>query len=160
MNRPVTKSFFLLSFTAISAFAQARQTNPKPLDPEKLRVVATVEAMFRALEGSDLRALDCVTEPGFYVFDSGTRLDAESILALLQQVELSGKHFEWHVTDPDVHIDRSTAWVAYVDRGSITDATGRTDKTWLESAFLVKRAGGWRLAFMQSTPAAEISGTK
>jgi len=71
-------------------------------------------------------------------------------------VEFSGKHIEWNVTDPDVHIDRTTAWVAYVDRGSITDAAGTMDKTWLESVYLVKRAGRWRLAFMESTLAAEI----
>ncbi len=28
-----------------------------------------------------------------------------------------GRRFEWNVTEPDIHIDGDTAWVAYVNRG-------------------------------------------
>jgi hypothetical protein len=43
--------------------------------------------------------------------------------------------YEWNVTEPDVHISGDTAWIAYVNKGSITDASGTAKQNWLESAF-------------------------
>lgn len=42
-------------------------------------------------------------------------------------------------------------WIAYVNDGSITDASGRANQRWLESAFLQKQAGVWKVLFMHST---------
>jgi hypothetical protein len=47
------------------------------------------------------------------------------------------------VTEPDVHISGNTAWIAYVNKGSITDRSGTIDQKWLESAFLEKREGAF-----------------
>jgi hypothetical protein len=44
-----------------------------------------------------------------------------------------------------------TAWIAYVNKGSITDASGTTKQNWLESAFLEKQGGDWKIVFMHST---------
>jgi len=57
----------------------------------------------------------------------------------------AGKRYEWSVTEPDVHISGNTAWIAYVNKGSITDAAGTTNLTWLESAVLQKQAGNWKI---------------
>lgn len=147
----------LLGVIGVASLGSASyaQTSTKPLGREQRRIVTSVETMFHAMDSNDRGLLNSVIEPDFYLFDAGKRFDSQSITALIQHLKASGTAFEWHVTDPDVHIAGTTAWVAYVDRGSMTDATGRTNKTWLESAFLIKRAGRWRLAFMQSTPAAE-----
>jgi len=40
------------------------------------------------------------------------------------------------VTEPDAHISGNTAWIAYVNKGSISDASGTVNQNWLESAFL------------------------
>ena len=50
-----------------------------------------------------------------------------------------------------VHISGDTAWIAYVNKGSITDASGTAKQNWLESAFLEKQAGNWKIVFMHST---------
>jgi ketosteroid isomerase-like protein len=68
----------------------------------------------------------------------------------------AGKRFEWNVTEPDVHISGNTAWIAYVNQGSITDASGTLGQKWLESAFLQKQAGIWKIAFMHSTRVAAV----
>src|SRR5260370_27373990 len=57
----------------------------------------------------------------------------------------------WNVTEPDVHISGNTAWIAYVNQGSITDASGTVSQKWLESAFLQKQGGIWKIVFMHST---------
>jgi len=50
-----------------------------------------------------------------------------------------------------IHVTGNTAWVAYVNQGSITDTSGTIEMKWLESAFLEKRAGVWKIGFMHST---------
>lgn len=39
-----------------------------------------------------------------------------------QHKHAAGKRYEWNVTEPDVHISGNTAWIAYANKGSITDA--------------------------------------
>jgi ketosteroid isomerase-like protein len=70
---------------------------------------------------------------------------------LIKALHAEGKRFEWNVTEPDVHITGNMAWIAYVNKGSITDASGTVNQNWLESAFLQKQAGIWKIVFMHST---------
>ena len=142
----------IVSKTAICAAALFAQAMPKVLAPAQKLVVSSVETMFRAAASNDPRLFDSVTTPGFYIFDAGTRFDGKSILTVLQQLKASGKRFEWNVTEPDVHIEGNTAWIAYVDDGSMIEPAGTTRMKWLESAFLTNEAGQWKLMFMQSTP--------
>lgn len=44
-----------------------------------------------------------------------------------------------------------TAWIAYVNQGSIADSSGTVDQQWLESAFLQKQEGTWKIVFLHST---------
>jgi hypothetical protein len=126
---------------------------------EQGKVVATIEAMFRALVANDKKSFDSLTKPGFYLFDAGSKFDGASILTLVGQLKAAGKTFSWNVTEPDVHIDGNSAWIAYVDRGSMIEASGTTDMVWLESVFLERDASTWKLVFMQSTPVASVPPT-
>ena len=56
-----------------------------------------------------------------------------------------------NVTEPDVHISGNTAWIVYLNKGSITDACSTTNQKWLESGFPQKRACIWKIVFMHST---------
>ena len=96
-----------------------------------------------------------VVTPGFYIYDSGVRFDGDAIMTLLNAAHAKGQKYEWNVTSPDVHITGDTAWIAYVNQGSMTDTSGKQDLQWLESAFLVKQDGKWKIAFMHSTKAAK-----
>jgi hypothetical protein len=153
MRQPSYKAI-IVGIVATVSFSQAlfAQATPGTLSPEQRQVVASVETLFRAVSKDDTRLFDSVIEPKFYLFDAGKRFDGNSILSLIEKAQASGKRYAWNVTEPDVHMEGSTAWIAYVNRGSVTDASGVTKREWLESAFLTKEAGGWKLAFMQSTP--------
>jgi ketosteroid isomerase-like protein len=70
---------------------------------------------------------------------------------LIKALHAKGMRFEWNVTEPDVHISGKMAWIAYVNKGSITNASGTVSQNWLESAFLQKQAGSWKIVFMHST---------
>jgi ketosteroid isomerase-like protein len=139
---------FALIFPTIVPTARARQ---KSFTPDQQQVVDTVSTVFTAARADDLVKFDSVIAPGFYIFDAGARFDGDAIMALIKTQHAAGKRYEWNVTEPDVHISGNTAWIAYVNKGSITDASGTVNQNWLESAFLEKQAGAWKLVFMHST---------
>jgi hypothetical protein len=72
-------------------------------------------------------------------------------LVFIKAQHAAGKRYEWNVTEPDVHVSGNTAWIAYTNKGSITDSFCTINQKWLESAFLQKEAGIWKIVFMHST---------
>jgi Domain of unknown function (DUF4440) len=145
--RPIVVTL-LLAFSANPMTARAQQ---KPLTADQARVVDTVSTIFAAALTDDLAKFDSVIAPGFYIYDVGARFNGDAIMALIKAQHVAGKRYEWKVTEPDVHITGKTAWIAYVNKGSITDASGTVNQNWLESAFLEKQAGTWKVVFMHST---------
>jgi ketosteroid isomerase-like protein len=85
------------------------------------------------------------------MFDGGIRLSRNAVIDFITAQYAAGKRYEWNVTEPDVHIRGNTAWIAYVNRGSITDTSGTAKQAWMESAFLQKQAGIWRITFLHRT---------
>jgi hypothetical protein len=83
------------------------------------------------------------------MFDGGRRFNGEEVIAIFKAQHLAGRSHEWNVTEPDIHISGNTAWIAYVNDGSISDASGGVHQRWLESGFLAKQAGTWKVLFMQ-----------
>jgi Domain of unknown function (DUF4440) len=128
--------------------ARAQQ---KPLTSDQKQVVDTVSTIFTAARVDDVAKFDSVVASDFYIFDGGARFNGDSIMALIKAQHAAGKRYEWNVTEPDVHISGNNAWIAYVNKGSIADASGTVNQTWLESAFLEKQAGTWKILFMHST---------
>src|SRR5271155_1450753 len=139
---------FALLFSTIVSTARAQQ---KSLTPDQQQVVDTVSTIFTAARADDLAKFDSVIAPGFYIFDGGARFEGDAIMVLIKAQHAAGKRYEWNVTEPDVHISGNTAWIAYVNKGSITHASGTVNQNWLESAFLQKQAGAWKIVFMHST---------
>jgi ketosteroid isomerase-like protein len=137
----------LISFMHISAARAQRQV----LTSEQTQIVDTVNTIFTAIQTDDAAKLNSVISPEFYIFDGGKRFNAEQVIAIFKAQHLAGKRYEWNVTDPDIHISGNSAWIAYVNDGSISDASGTAHQQWLESAFLEKQAGTWKILFMQST---------
>jgi ketosteroid isomerase-like protein len=118
---------------------------------EEQQIIDTVSTIFTAARVDDTAKFDSVIAADFYIFDGGARFNGDTIMAFINAQHAAGKRYEWNVTDPDVHVSGDTAWIAYVNKGSITDASGTTKQNWLESAFLEKQAGNWKIVFMHST---------
>jgi hypothetical protein len=123
----------------------------KLMTADQKQVVDTVSTIFTAALAEDVAKFDSVITSDFYMFDGGVRFNGDAIMALIKAQHAAGKRYEWNVTEPDVHISGNTAWIAYVNKGSITDASGVVNQKWLESAFLQKQAGIWKIVFMHST---------
>jgi hypothetical protein len=148
----------LLSGLATTALAFLLSINPgtakaqlKSITPDQAQVVDSVSTIFAAALTDDVAKFDSVIAPGFYMYDGGARFNGDSVMALIKAQHEAGKRYEWNVTEPDVHIMRKTAWIAYVNQGSITDASGTKKQIWLESAFLQRQGGAWKIVFMHST---------
>ncbi|WP_260737308.1 nuclear transport factor 2 family protein [Tunturiibacter lichenicola] len=122
-----------------------------PTAAEQEKIVATVGTIFTSALTDDFAKFDSVIAPGFYIYDGGARFNGDSILNFIKAQHAAGKRYEWNITEPDVHIDGNTAWMAYVNKGKITDASGTVDQRWLESAVLQKQKGEWKIVFMHST---------
>ena len=118
---------------------------------EEQQIVDTVSTIFTAARSDDVAKFDSVISSDFYIFDGGARFNGDSVMAFIKAQHAAGKRHEWNVTEPDVHISGDTAWIAYVNKGSISDASSTAKQNWLESAFLEKRAGTWKIVFMHST---------
>jgi ketosteroid isomerase-like protein len=120
-------------------------------DDDKEKAVETVRRMFVALANDDLGLFKSVTATDFYAFDVGKRFNGDQLMRLVIEAHASGRRYVWEVTDPEVRVEGNTAWVTYVNRGSVQDAAGVTERSWLESAVLGKEEGVWRIHFFHST---------
>ena len=118
---------------------------------QEQQVIGTVSTILTAASTDDVAKFDSVIASDFYIFDGGVRFNGNAIMTFIKAQHAAGKRYEWNVTEPDVHLSGDTAWMAYVNRGSITDASDTTKQNWLESAFLEKQAGTWKIVFMHST---------
>jgi ketosteroid isomerase-like protein len=118
---------------------------------ERSQVVEAMGTFFTALEAGNNTQFIAVVTPDFYSFEGGTRFSGQEIFSFIRAQHAAGRSYKWNVTDADVHVQGSNAWVAYLNQGSITDSSGAINQKWLESAFLEKQADGWKIVFLHST---------
>jgi hypothetical protein len=140
-----------IAFAVFSANISTAEAQQKLLTADQTQIVNTVSTIFTAARTDDVARFDSVIASDFYIYDGGVRFNGDAVMAVIKALHAAGKRYEWNVTEPDVHIIGNTAWIAYVNQGSITDASGTLSQKWLESAFLQKQAGTWKIVFMHST---------
>jgi len=110
-----------------------------------------IPASCAAATADDLDKLHAVITPDFYAFEAGGRISGGALMEMLKAAHAAGKVYVWTVNEPEVHISGGIAWITYINRGSIKEASGTKDVTWLESAVLQKEKGIWRIEFFHST---------
>jgi len=128
-----------------------KSSEGKTRSPEQSRVIQVIESMYVAATTDDLDLFHSVTAPEFFAFANGSRLDGDALMQLVKNIHASGKTYVWSVTEPRVEIFGDTALIAYVNRGSVQDESGKKELTRLESALLHKDNGTWRIRFFHST---------
>jgi ketosteroid isomerase-like protein len=135
----------------ISAIGAAVADPSAPSAAEQVQVTEAIRSFFAAATADDLEKLHAVTAPNFYAFDAGGRFSRDALMDMIKTAHAAGKVYVWTVNEPEVHISGEMAWITYVNRGSVKDASGTKDVTWLESAVLQKEKGTWRIHFFHST---------
>ena len=144
MRRTPSLAFLALTFPGIALAA----TCPKP-DPTA--VVKTMTDMFAAFTMDDSARLAAIFTPDAVEFDGGKRFTGSALWDLIKTVHAKGIRLVWTVQDTDVHFACDTAWIDYINRGSVSDGKTTTPLTWLESAILVHEKAAWRIRFLHST---------
>ena len=43
-------------------------------------------------------------QTSYCAYDGGKRFTAQTLMELIKKAHVAGKHYEWNVTDPEVHI--------------------------------------------------------
>ena len=107
--------------------------------------------MFAALTVDDGAKLAAIFTPDAVEFDGGKRFADSALWDLIKTVHAKGIRLVWTVQYPDVHFACDTAWIDYINRGSVSDGKTTTPVTWLESAVLVHGKTGWLIRFLHST---------
>lgn len=102
-------------------------TAQRHISVEQQKIAEVMGAFFTAAHDDDLVKFHSIVAPGFYVFDNGARFDGDALMDLVKSMHAAGKRFEWNGTEPDIHINGNTAWIAYINKGSITNASTTTD---------------------------------
>ena len=126
-------------------------------EADKPAVAEVLRTMYAVAMKNDVAGFDALIAPGFYMYDNGHRYEGDEIMTkVMPAYTQKGFKFVWSVQEPVVEVDCNTAWITYVNKGSITQPDGtKVDQSWLESAVLEKRAGRWLLRFFHSTRAAQ-----
>jgi hypothetical protein len=148
---PLRLVLMLVFGMAGAAEAQTAKQHCAPAANAQNEVIGIMRQVFVAARADDLPALLAITTPDFYAYDGGKRFTAQTLMDFIKKLHAAGKLYEWNVTNPEAHIACNMAWMTYVNQGSIEDAGGRQDMSWLESAVLEYGNGQWRLRFFHST---------
>jgi len=144
MRRTLPLAFLALTLPATALAA----TCPRP-DPAA--VVKTMTDMFAAFTADDGAKLAAIFTPDAVEFDGGKRFEGSGLWDLIKTVHAKGIRLVWTVQDADVHFACDTAWIDYINRGSVFDGKTTTPVTWLESAVLLHGKTGWQIRFLHST---------
>jgi hypothetical protein len=153
VRQPIRVAAIFISMLVFTGAALAADSPacPAVTPDDEAKVTQTLQMMYTAATSDDLAGFHSVATPDFYAYDGGKRFDGDAIMTMVKSLHAAGNIYVWKVTDPEVHITCGVAWVTYVNRGSLQNASGKTNLTWLESAVLQKDKGQWRVRFMQST---------
>src|ERR1041385_2275114 len=129
---------FLLPIAGLfaSIIGATAADQPTPASADQDQVTEAIRSFFAAASADDLEKLHAVVAPDFYAFDAGGRFTRDALMDMIKAAHAAGKVYVWTVNEPEVHLSGDTAWITYVNRGSIKDASGTKDVTWLESAVL------------------------
>jgi len=142
----------LLGLTSVSAaYAQSCAASAAEQAKDQAAILDIMHTFFAAAGSDDLAKFHSIVTTNFYAFDGGKRFDGDALMDLIKAAHAAGKVYVWSITEPEIHVECNTAWIAYVDHGSIQDASGKKDLTWLESGIFERQNGSWRIRFLHST---------
>lgn len=144
--RTASRAWFLTAMMCLALPVTASRATT-----DRDQVVEAVRMMYAAAMNDDLAQFRAVTAPDFYAFDAGKRMTGDQLMEFVKHAHAAGKIYVWQVTEPQVYVHGQTAWITFVNRGSLQDSEGKKILSWLESAVLRKDKNTWRIHFLHST---------
>jgi hypothetical protein len=119
---------------------------------EQSLVNNTLKALFEALSDLSFEQVKKNTTADFMVLENGEIWNLDTMASKINQLKPLKPVRINAIKFLRTEIHNNTAWVAYENRADITINGQKTIKEWLESAFLVKQVGEWKVSMLHSTP--------
>ena len=98
--------------------------------------------------------LEEVVTEDFKIFEAGEVMDIEQFHAFVTHVDPNVaplSETSWTLSEFDISLDNNSAHVSYINRGIFKHGDEMTAKLhWMESAYLIKQAGGYKIRFLNS----------
>ena len=120
------------------------------------QVIQTMERFFEVLDvdNYEQNLLEEVVTEDFKIFEAGEVMDIERFHAFVTHVDPNVaplSETSWTLSEFDISLDNYSAHVSYIDRGIFKHGDEMTAKLhWMESAYLIKQTGGYKIKFLNS----------
>jgi hypothetical protein len=120
------------------------------------QVIQIMERFFEILDVDNYQRnlLEEVVTEDFKIFEAGEVMDIERFHAFVTHVDPNVaplSETSWTLSEFDISLDNDSAHVSYINRGIFKHGDEMTAKLhWMESAYLIKQAGGYKIRFLNS----------
>ena len=111
----------------------------------------TVVDFFEALSSADTSRIRSLTTADFILLENGEVWTIQMLINYMRGINLNDFKRINNLEFIDTDIKGKAAWTAYHNSASITTKGQTTDIHWLESAFLQKQRGAWKIRMLHST---------
>jgi ketosteroid isomerase-like protein len=136
----------ILSFAVL--FTTAAQTKPSA---EALPVQQAIKGVFDGFSALSLQKIMRHCTPDVTILEDGVVWNADSIATAFKRME--GVDFKRvnSFNFLQTEVTGKTAWTSYYNQADVQVNGKARQLRWLESAVLVKEAGGWKVKMLHST---------
>mgnify|MGYP001965462107 CR=1 FL=1 len=144
------------SFFTIFSMMGYSDSATKSGEMAEQQVIQIMERFFEILDvdNYERNLLEEVVTEDFKIFEAGEVMDIERFHAFVTHVDPNVAPLSatsWTLSNFDISLDNDSAHVSYINRGVFKHGDEMTAKLhWMESAYLIKQAGGYKIRFLNS----------
>ena len=128
----------------------------RALDTASVEIRSTIEAISAALETGEMSTLQHLTTNSFRIVEDGVEYDIGTAVSSIK-VALKTGAVERSTHSFSIQTEGSIAWVIYQVDGVLKSTRESFPFHRIETAVLVRKNDGWKVALLTSTPQAEDS---
>ncbi|HLO80297.1 MAG TPA: nuclear transport factor 2 family protein [Chitinophagaceae bacterium] len=118
---------------------------------EQNKVNNTIKAMFDGLSNLSIEQVKNNSTEDLVIFEHGMIWNMDTLSTIINALKdfnpVRVNSFEFLKTE----IQGQTAWVAYLNKATVTTNVQKVEYKWLESAVLVKQGNDWKVKMLHST---------
>ena len=144
------------SFFTIFSMLGCTVSSTKNSEIAEQHIIQTLERFFEVLDvdNYEQNLLEEVVTEDFKIFEAGEVMDIERFHAFVTHVDPNVaplSETSWTLSEFDISLDNDSAHVSYINRGIFKHGDEMTATLhWMESAYLIKQTGGYKIKFLNS----------
>ena len=144
MKRLISRLPF--SFFLLASFCMQAQNTPEPA-----KVQQAVIQLFDGIAALDETMIKRHVTTDFVLLEDGAVWTTDTLINKLNPLKAARFSRINHLRFIQTDVKGNTAWVAYYNTADMTINETKRTANWLESAFLVKQGGIWKIRLLHST---------